>query len=183
MEVKKTISSIFFVPTFKISRDDLKLNNFINAYVIDKRRDVQYKDAAYLLFRPDDLSRFKEFVDKEYERTKLLIDDYNYEDNHVVLVYQFNPDFLEDYDLIKSGKYSETSSEFQNLFPKVIKIIRNGSQKDELSLQHRIFNKTDDLKSYWEDKLNVKFSSSMEVWQGFFIENEQLDMDKIKEYV
>jgi capsule polysaccharide export protein KpsE/RkpR len=69
------------------------------------------------------------------------------------------------------------------MFPKVIKIKKNGLHKDEISLQYRIFNKTEDLRKYWEEKLGVEFDDSMEVWQGFIEENETLEIDKIKEYV
>jgi hypothetical protein len=81
------------------------------------------------------------------------------------------------------GKYSKTSREFQAMFPKIIKIKKNGLHKDEISLQYRIFNKTEDLKKFWEEKLGVEFDDSMEVWQGFIEENETLDINKLKEHV
>jgi hypothetical protein len=46
-----------------------------------------------------------------------------------------------------------------------------------------VFNKTQDLKEYWEDKLAVEFDDNMEVWDGFIFENEILNLDKIKEHV
>jgi hypothetical protein len=67
------------------------------------------------------------------------------------------------------------------MFPKIIKIKKNGLHKDEISLQYRIFNKTEDLKKFWEEKLGVEFDDSMEVWQGFIEENETLFIDKLKE--
>lgn len=183
MELKKTISSIFMVPTLSINRDSLKDNEFINAYILDGKRDVQYENSVYLLFCPKKLDQFKEFLDGEYERTAAIIDDYDYEDGFVVLVYELNKNFKKDFGLIKLGKYSKTSKEFQSMFPKVIKIKKNGLHKDEISLQYRIFNKTEDLRKYWEEKLGVDFDDSMEVWQGFIEENETLEIDKIKEYV
>jgi hypothetical protein len=54
-------------------------------------------------------------------------------------------------------------------------------KKDEISLQYRVFNKTEDLKEYWEEKLGIEFEDSMEVWQGFIEENEILFIDKLKE--
>jgi len=71
IEVKKekrmTITSIFMVATLKIPRDKLRENNFLNAYSRDDMREVQYKDAIYLLFKPDDLDKFRYFLDGEYE--------------------------------------------------------------------------------------------------------------------
>jgi hypothetical protein len=183
MELKKTITSIFMVPTLSINRDKLKENEFVNAYVNDERRDVQYENSIYLLFCPKDLDKFKEFLDGEYERTTAIIDDYDYEDGFVVIVYELNKRFNKDFNLIKQGMYSKTSKEFQSMFPKIIKIKRNGLHKDEISLQYRVFNKTEDLRKYWEEKIGVDFDETMEVWQGFIEENETLNLDKIKEYV
>jgi hypothetical protein len=147
----------------------------------DGRKDVQYENAAYLLFHPKDLDKFKEFLDDEYERTKSIIDDYDYENGFVVLVYTLNPKFKKDFDFVKAGKYSKTSKEFQSQFPRVIKIKKNGLHKDEVSLQYRVFNKTEDLKKYWEEKIGVEFDDSMEVWQGFIDDRETLFIDKLKE--
>jgi hypothetical protein len=183
MEIKKTITSIFMVPTLKVGKERLTENNFINAYSKDGSRDVQYENAVYLLFKPKDIDRFKEFMDGEYERTKAIIDDYDYEDGYVVAVYSLDEKFKRDFKLVEQGAYSKTSPEFQALFPKVIKIKKNGLHKDEISLQYRVFNKTEDLRKFWEDKLDVEFDDDMEVWGAFIEEDETLNLDKIKEYV
>jgi hypothetical protein len=183
MDVKKTISTIFIVPTLSIGRERLKEVGFVNAYIKDEIRDVQYENAVYLLFHPENLDKFKLFLDDEYERTKSVIDDYDYEDGFVVVVYKLDPKFKADYGLVKLGKYSKTSPTFQAMFSKVVKVAKNGLKKDEMSLQFRIFNKTEDLKVYWEEKLGVEFDDSMEVWQGWIEENESLNIQKLKEYV
>jgi hypothetical protein len=183
MERKHTITSVFIVPTLSIGRDRLIDNGFINGYTKDSRRDVQYENAVYLLFKPNDLDRFRSFLDKEYERTKSIIDDYDYEDGYVVVVYEINSKLKPDIELIKQGKYSKTSKKFQEIFPKVVKIKRNGLQKDEISLQYRVFNRTEDLVQFWEDKLGMELPEDVEVWHGFFEDYETLDLDKIKEYV
>ena len=59
MDIKKTITSVFMVPTLKIDRDELRDNGFINGYVHDAGKDTQYESAVYLLFQPKDLDRFK----------------------------------------------------------------------------------------------------------------------------
>jgi hypothetical protein len=183
MEIKKTITSIFIVPTLSIGREKLVDNGFINGYIKDGRKEIQYEDAVYLLFKPEDLDKFRDFLDEEYERTKQIIDDYDYEDGYVVVVYKLNEKLEKDFELIKQGKYSQTSPKFQEIFPKVVKINRNGLRKDEVSLQYRIFNKTNDLKKFWEDKFDMELDEKMEVWDGFFEENEVLNLDKLKEHV
>jgi len=181
MELKKTITSIFIVPTLKINRDKLKENGYLNGYMSDVRRDVQYQNAVYLLFQPTNLDRFREFLINESERTRQLIDDYDYEDGFVVVVYTLDKKWKKDFALVREGLYSQTSQEFQDDFPKVIKIIKSGLHRDEISLQYRIFKKTDDLRTYWEDRLDMQFTEDMEVWNGFDIDNEELDLDKIKQ--
>jgi len=183
MDLKKTITSIFIVPTLKINRDKLFSNGFLNAYTKDVKKDIQYENAVYLLFHPPDMEKFQAFLDGEYERTTSLIDDYDYEGGFVILVYELNKKFNKDFDLVKQGKYSKTSDEFQKLFPKVIKIVKNGLHQDEVSLQYRIFRKTVDIQEYWENKLGVNLGSDMEVWPIFEEDKEVLDIDKIKEHV
>jgi hypothetical protein len=183
MEIRKTITSIFMVPTLKVPKDCLKNNGFINGYVKDENKDAEYKNCIYLLFKPDNLDRFREFLDDEYERTKDIVEDYDYEDGFVVVVYKLNTKFNSDYELIKAGKYSKTSKAFQDLFPKAVKIKVEGRHRDEISLQIRIFKKTEDLREFWEDKLGVHFDEEQEVWEGYDEENEILNINKIKEYV
>lgn len=182
-EPKKTITTIFMVPTLKINRDRLKDNKFINAYIKDGRREVQYENCIYLLFKPENLDKFKEFLDDEYERTKSIIDDYDYEDGYVVVVYSLDDKFEEDFKLVRQGKYSRTSEKFQSLFPKMVKVYQNGYWKDEISLQYRIFNHTEDLVQFWEKKLDVEFDDDQEIWHAFIEKDETLDIDKTKEYV
>jgi hypothetical protein len=185
MEIKKNITSIFMVPTLKVPKDALRSNGFINAYIKDNRREDQYKESIYLLFKPENLDKFREFLDSEYERTKAVIEDYDYEDGYVVVVYQLNDKYKKDFNLIKQGKYSKTSEEFQKMFPRVVKIVKNNLHRDEVSLQYRIFTKASDLVSFWEEKLGIDFKSIVgedyEVWEGWDEQNEILELDKIKE--
>jgi hypothetical protein len=182
-DVKKTVTSIFMVPTLKITRSALQENGFINGYVKDGGREVQYEDCIYLLFQPKDLDKFREFLDSEYERTKAIIDDYDYQDGFVVVVYQLDSKFKKDFMLIREGLYSRTSKGFQAMFPKIIKIKKNGLHRDEISLQYRVFNRTEDLIKFWEDKLGVEFDDDQEVWHAFILEDEILNIEKLKEHV
>lgn len=183
MTIRKTITSIFMVPTLKIPKDALMDNGFINGYSKDGNRDVQYMDSVYILFKPKDLYKFRGFLDSEYERTKSIVDDYDYKDGFVVVVYKLDPKFKPDFDLVRASKYSKTSEAFQELFPKKVKIVVNGTPKQEISLQYRIFHKTKDLVTFWEEKLAVTFEEDVELWHGFDEDFETLDIDKVKEHV
>lgn len=171
------------VPTLRITTGALKNNGFINGYAKDDRREVQYENCIYLLFCPVNLEKFREFLDSEYERTKNIIDEYDYENGYVVVVYKLDELYNNDFELIKLGSYSKTSKGFQSLFPKVLKIVKNGLSKDEISLQYRIFYRTNDLIEFWENKLGVLFDSSQEVWEGYSEDLEILNLTKIIENV
>lgn len=171
------------VPTLKIPRDSLRNNGFINGYIKDEQRDVQYENAVYLLFRPRDIDKFREFLDSEYERTVNLIDDYDYPKGFVVVVYHLNAKYEADFQLVKLGKYSRTSADFQAEFPKTIKIVKNNITKEEISLQYRVFNRTQDLIEFWEERFGVEFQEDQEVWYGFNEENEVLTKEKLDEII
>lgn len=171
------------VPTLKAPKDALRNNGFINAYIKDDDREDQYPGCIYLLFKPENIDQFREFLDAEYERTKDIIEDYDYEGGYVVVVYKLNEFYEEDFKLVRQGRYSKTSKQFQLQFPKVIKIVKRGLSKDEISLQYRIFNRTQDLIDFWEEKLGIIFESDQEVWDGFDEEKEVLNIKTIKEYV
>lgn len=181
--MKKTITSIFFVPTLKIGKENLTKHGYINGYQKDEGKDASYRNCIYVLFKPDNMDLFREFLENEYDRTKSVVDDYDYQDGYVVVVYRLNAKFKKDYELIKQGRYSKTSLEFQALFPKTVKIVKNGMLRDEISLQYRIFNKTEDLRKYWEEKIGIDFQDDMEVWSVWNEEDEILNIDKIKEHV
>lgn len=180
--LKKTITSIFFLPVLKIGKDRLTRNGFINAYQKDVDH-THYENCIYVLFKPEDLITFSKFLDEEYERTKAIIDDYDHQDGFVVAIYKLDPKFTKDYELVKQGKYSKTSKAFQGMFPKTLKIVKNGMTREEVSLQYRVFNKTDDLRDYWERKLDVTFGDDIEFWDIYEEENEILDIEKIKNHV
>ena len=171
------------VPSLKVPKNSLKDNGFINAYLDDVGRDFKYNNVIYVLFLPTDLAKFREFLDNEYERTTEIVEDYDYEGGFVVLVYKLNMKWETDFDLIKQGRYSETTDNFQKLFPKVIKIKKNGLHRDEISLQYRVFNKTDDMIKYWENKLGIDWDDSLEVWEGFDEGKEILDINKMKKSI
>lgn len=178
--MQDTVSFIFMTPTLGLKKEILDENGCINAYSYDKERDYSYDHMLFLLFKPKSMKIFNYFLDNEYDRTEALVEDYDLDGGYVVLVYKLNEQYNEDWNLVKQGKYSKTSKEFQNLFPKVKKVIVNGRYKDELSLQLRIFNKDPQLKEYWEELLNVPFKDDMEFWDKFDKEKETLNIDKIK---
>jgi hypothetical protein len=182
-EIRKTITSIFFVPTLNIPREELRNNGFLNGYSKDGIKDVNYEDSIYLLFKPKQLDRFREFLDGEYERTKQILDDYDHRNGFVVVVYKLDMKYAKDFSLIRQGRYSHASPEFQKLFPEEVTILLNGIPHKEVSLQYRIFNKTKDLIDFWEEKFDLQFNEEQELWYKFKEEEEILTEEKLNEYV
>lgn len=160
------------VPTLKLGKENLLGNGFINGYSKDLQKEVDYKDAIYLVFKPVSEKRFKIFLNNEYDKNEGIVEDYDYPGGFVVVVYKLNKDFDSDFRLVRQGKYSKTSKSFQDMFPREIELTGG---KREISLQYRIFNKSDKLKEHWEKKLGVTLDVSDEVWTGFFEEYETLN--------
>ena len=159
MKLTRSITTLFMVKPLGIGIERLDKVGFINAFIKDVSHDCIYENCVYLLFKPHDMDLFRDFIDSEYERTNNIVEDYDYEGGYVIMVYKLDENFKKDYQLVRQGLYSKTSKNFQNLFPKVVKIMKNGKHRDEISLQYRIFNRTQDLINFWEDKLGIKFSS------------------------
>lgn len=169
------------IPTLNIPKDKLKQSGFINGYIDDVDKEDKNHNCVYLLFLPKDLPKFQNFLEEEYERTLDVIEDYDYPKGYVVVIYKLNHKYQSNFELIKLGKYSETSKEFQNLFPIHIDIVNEYNQLiTHESLQYKIFNKTQDLKEYWEKLLNSNLKNEFEIYEGFNLERETLNIDNIK---
>jgi hypothetical protein len=180
MQITKTITSLFILPILGIGKDDLMNNGFLNAFSKEELRDEKYKDCIYLLFKPTDLDRFREFLERENGRKAPIIDDFDLPKGFVVLVYKLDESYKHDYKLVRKGKYSQTSKEYQDLFPKVAKIMINGLHRDELSLQLRVFRKTPDLIEFWEKEFDVTFDENQELWFGYDNNKETLTKEKLE---
>ena len=182
VEIRKTITSIFMVPTLRIDKENLMGNNFLNGYISDKMHENMYEDSVFALFRPTNLDKFKEFLDGEYERVSSILEDYDYPNGFVIIVYKLDAKFATDFALVKEGMYSRTSSAFQNEFPKTVKVVEDGQIVEKNSLQYMVFNKSKKLIEFWEGKFGETFDEDQEIWNGFQKENETLTEDKLREY-
>ena len=176
MKIDKNITTLFMLPTLRIPKATLKENMFVGAFSIDGHKYHQYENAIYLLFKPTDLTNFKSFVENEYLRTVSIIDDYDYDGGYVVLVYTLESSYKRDFNLIIKGKYSETSKEFQSIFDEKVEIRKEGVRVKEYSIQYKIFNKTSDLREYWENSFGSKLPPKTEIWSIYDIFKETLKL-------
>ena len=83
-----------------------------------------------------------------------------------MLVYQFDKKWQEDIDIIMTGKFSKVSEEYKSLMPVTIKS-KDGSNKERLTMQHSIFNKSESLKKYWFELYGLEFAEEDEVWEFY----------------
>src|SRR5581483_8940044 len=143
-EVKKTCTTIFLLPGIGLKRMNLLKHGFISSYIDDKNHDIHYKNSVYVLYKPEQIEEFQKFLQSEYRRTPLLIDDYDYPGGYVVTVYKFPDEFMKEYNLFLEGKYSKFSKKYIDLFPVRVEVFdpKAGVTKEKFSLQYHIFERT-----------------------------------------
>jgi hypothetical protein len=151
----------------------IKKYGFIEAYLYDENRTSTSSRVVYCLFKPPNFQEFEEFVKMEIEDKVDIVDEYDYPNGHVILVYKFPEIYNNDYDLILQGKYSKCSDAFKSLFPIT-------KSKTELTIYALVFYHESKLKSAVEDDLNVKFDKDMEFWYIPDVTKETLTYNKIK---
>lgn len=178
--IEMTVTNLFLVPPLGIGRERLRLQNLIDAYIKDAGSDLDYTDVVYLLFKPDDMELFQEFVEEERQRNDLLIDEYDYAGGFIVLVYKTHPEDKEDIELIFKGQYSKISQRYKKKIPAVVKQVIRGLHKDSISLQYEIIAKSQNVKDWWKKELDIDIPEGSEVWSIPDLEKETLYIDKIR---
>lgn len=174
---KKNCTTIFLLPSIGHTRQKLLLYGFIAAFLDDVNHAVHYENSLYLLFKPERLKDFQLFLQKEYKENPLIMEDYDYRGGFVVVVYKINEKFLPDFQLFLEGKYSKFSKEYVKLFPSRIPVTRkDGSKEVTYSLQHRLFNRTKDIRDLWEKRIGQPIPENMELWSIPDMSKEVLDI-------
>lgn len=180
MTIKKTITSMFLVPTLGLDKPLLRQYNYINSYSDMKDKVYEYDPhVVYIVFKPSSKIMFKGFLENLYKYNNSILEDFNLDDDYVVIVFHLNEEFNRDYELVKISKYSKTSPEFKKLFPVKVHSTKDGKTSTRDSLQTLVFRKDKGLLNYWQNKIGATFGDDMEVWYEFDLEKETLDFDKI----
>jgi hypothetical protein len=151
-----TKTSLFILPMLGINFKEKPIFNFfINAFVDDKNLDHNIKESVFILFKVKDVAD-KQWVAINDMLIKHKCYIYNYyvgeEDGCQLLMYvlQIPSYHLDNFNLIKQGKYSQTSALYKNLFPQYI--LLDKFQKTESQIWG-ILNKSATLK----DKIVKEF--------------------------
>jgi hypothetical protein len=150
----------------KLSTSVIRDFGFVDAYVKDKYHETDYSHPLHLLFKQDHaMTSFRDFIQSEYERG-LLLEDYDYPEGYIVLLYDYPDVFKSDYDKILRGEYSKTSKDFQACFPD--NVIVDGEK--QITMYYRTFNKSEDLREALEKKYGFKLPEQSEVWKSPYVD-------------
>lgn len=168
LKTEKTNTTRFLLPCFGIHISKYFELGFINAYLSDKNREkINDKDIhIYLLFKPNNkqLKLLQETIEKLEEHNNLILEDYDYENNYVVIVFKLPERFKNDYNLYIEGKYSQLSDTITQYYPEEITINYSNGEATGKSLEWMACNKSPKLKAYLEKKYNIDMTDSQEYW-------------------
>ena len=176
--LQMTSTNLFIRPLLEIPSKDLDKFSFENAYIKDEIKGIDYKHAIYLLFRPGKYQEdFNDFVEEERKKG-VVLDEYDYADGWVVVVFRYNEKWQNDILLILKGDYSKVSREYQEQIPDKA---GKGSET-VMSMQHHIFRKSEYVKKFWYDKYGLEFEHNDECW-SLYPEREILTQENLNKII
>lgn len=183
MKINDSNSTLFLVPGLDLQIDNLRKLGFINAYIKDEHREPIFNQELYLLFKPESDTSMFLFIEEEYgNENRELIEDYDYSDGFIVLLYKFPEKYSQEYKHFLNGKYSKFRAKYVAILPQIdSKIDANGDPFTEYSIQFMACHKSKSLKDYWEKRLDTELDDDDEVWVGFSEKRETLNIEKIKQ--
>ena len=149
-------------------------NRFINAYCVNSSitkysndEDNKYVHVVIENYQDVDFETFYSTI----TAFPNYVDDYDNQDC-MVLIFRVPDEYVEDYNLIMNGKYSEVSQEAKKL------ILGNNFYTGKPFTLPLILNKSTVLKDSWEERLSNPGSEvdlgTQEVWPILNIEKEEL---------
>lgn len=160
---KGTCTTIFMLPAIGESYSELIKYGFINAYVNDVMYDMPHGKSIFLLYKPERFDALQSRIN-HLRLKKMITDDYDYEDGYVVTVHPIPTKWMKDYTLFRQGKYSQFSEEYKSLFPRFNDVEINGIRVNAPTLQKLIFDRSELIKKYWEQRLGFPLSEGAEMW-------------------
>jgi len=134
-----------------------------NAYIGDTCISRKYPYCVYILLK---FSGHKQFsiVEKTLLGNARCKSHYDlHGGSHVMFILEVPKKYKDDYSLLVSGKYSKISSEAKDLILEGRTTVQNTAGKVEFSLIHKILHKDEELKQWWEKRVNANLNEQ-EVW-------------------
>lgn len=134
-----------------------------DAYIHDSRISRKYPYCVYILLK---FSGDKSYATVE----KTLLDNVRcktqydiHGGTYVMFVLECEKKFKKDYSLLVSGKYSEVSDEAKKLILLGRNTIKGKDGKTEMSIVHKVLHKDEQLRKFWEKRINSDLKDQ-EVW-------------------
>jgi hypothetical protein len=189
IKIERTDTTKFLLPVYKIGLKRLTELGFINCFLKDEEREtVNETDLhLYLLFKTDEeqqkeLQKIIGLLEKK-EGEVILLEDYDYSENYMVLVFKFPEKFRNDYQLFIEGKYSHLSDAIQATYPeKTVADFYPFTPLEGKSLQWMVCHKDPALKRFLEQKHDLDLSDAPEYYHLIDMDNETLTENTIKKY-
>lgn len=159
---------------FRDNLDSLKKAGFQDSFIQDPTiGDVitreDHQRFLFLLFKNKKMS--------VQELEKIVLDmavvpvesviSYELVNDYSMVVLEFPEKFISDYDNVVHGKYSKLSEEYKKGFPDTRDVFNSEKKRigAEYTIYHHVFNKTNWLKEFWKEKLNLaEIDDNLELW-------------------
>lgn len=161
--LKATKTTDFILPLFGYTKA-FYAEYLVNAYLGDV--DLNYFDEykVYIVISNHRMQSQHMRIENTLKEMDEFIDYYDVLDGRMsVFVMNVPEEFKKDYESFLDGKYSQFSKEAK------IKVLKGRSEKSAMPY---IFNKSKNLKEYWETKMETEVPIGMEVWPILSIKQE-----------
>lgn len=147
----------------------------INSYLKDKAREDLTGDLLFVLFKPKDFDYFELFVQEQEGNNSAFLEDYDYADGYVVLVYRIREELKKDFELFKQGKYSKLSELIRKSYDREVRAFI----KPIPSFQWEVFRRATRLRKELEEFFETQLEKEAELWAIPDMNKETLDIEKI----
>lgn len=181
---KETLSSYFLYPGLNLS--ELYSPHLFNTYVFNEDCKELVDPHLHIVFKFNGRfnARDGSAINHPYlslenllRKHQYYVADYDVRDGeYVVFIMTYPPIFIDDYNRFIEGSYSKFSDE--------LKFIITGT--DKTSNNYKILNKSEELREYWNKKMNVPGSKASvfipqggEVWTRPSRKEETFSEDKL----
>lgn len=155
--------------------DMLKKLGFKDSYICDPDINSiltlnENQRFLFLLFNNDKMSsnNLKKVINDLFSVPCQIVFSYELVNDYCMIVLDFPEKHISDYDNIVKGSYSKLSDSFKDKFPISRDVFNSKNIRvgKERTIYYHIFNKTEWLKNFWMEKLDlIELDDKLELWQ------------------
>ncbi len=159
---------------FSHNFDTLKRTGYIDSYTKDPNiMDIvtlgERQRLLFLLFRNKKLcsENLKKIVLELAIVPVQVVFSYELVNDYCMIAIDFPEEYTPDYDHIVNGRYSKLSENFKKGFPVSRDVFNSNKERvgAEYTIYYHIFNKTDWLRNFWLERLDLmELDSKLELW-------------------